>query len=328
MQIAVYTIAKNEAWCLPRWAASCAEADLRVIVDTGSTDETIGVVRDLGLTVHAIHVRPWRFDDARNAALALLPDGVDACVSLDADMVLLPGWREALERSWRPETNLGFARIVMNRLPDGEPGSQFRAIRVHARFGVRWIYPIHEVITTSLTEPRVVTLEGLDIEHRPLPGREPDRDTLGLLRLARSEMPDEPRHAHYLGRELMWHGQWEDAIRELRAHVEMPESRWHEERSASMRYLARCYAHLGDRNNRIHWARRCVAECAYLRENWLELASVCREMGFWAEAYAALLTVVQIQAPAYITEEVAWGDLPAQWFAEAASKIGLPQAGR
>jgi len=37
-------------------------------------------------------VHPWRFDVARNAALALVPDNV--CISPDLDDVLPEGWRE------------------------------------------------------------------------------------------------------------------------------------------------------------------------------------------------------------------------------------------
>ena len=46
-----------------------------------------------GVTVHRIAVRPWRFDIARNATIALIPDDVDVCCSMDMDMFLDPGWR-------------------------------------------------------------------------------------------------------------------------------------------------------------------------------------------------------------------------------------------
>ena len=49
--------------------------------------------------------RPWRFDQARNAALALVPDDVDICVSLDLDELIMPGWRRVLEGLWKPPIN-------------------------------------------------------------------------------------------------------------------------------------------------------------------------------------------------------------------------------
>ena len=88
MKIAVYTIALNEAQFVERWYESAKDADYLMIADTGSADGTVEKALALGINVHVISVRPWRFDDARNAALALLPDDIDYCISLDMDEVL------------------------------------------------------------------------------------------------------------------------------------------------------------------------------------------------------------------------------------------------
>src|SRR5690348_5426988 len=85
MKVAVYTIALNEAAHAERWAASAVEADYRIVADTGSTDGTVERLTRAGVTVHSIRVRPWRFDVARNAAMALLPADVDVCLSMDMD---------------------------------------------------------------------------------------------------------------------------------------------------------------------------------------------------------------------------------------------------
>ena len=73
MKIAVYTIALNEAANAQRWADSAADADYRIVADTGSSDDTVERLTRAGVTVHRIAIRPWRFDDARNAAMALHP---------------------------------------------------------------------------------------------------------------------------------------------------------------------------------------------------------------------------------------------------------------
>ena len=98
MKIAVYTIAKNEEKFVERWAKSCEEADYRLIVDTGSSDNTLLTAAKYGIEVGSISISPWRFDDARNAALALLPDDIDMCIALDMDEILVPGWRKELEK--------------------------------------------------------------------------------------------------------------------------------------------------------------------------------------------------------------------------------------
>src|SRR4030095_6726541 len=104
MKIAVYSIALNEAKFAERWADSAAEADYRVVADTGSTDDTAALLRGKGVDVHAIAIRPWRFDRAREANLALVPADADVAICLDLDEVLLPGWRAALEQAWTPGT--------------------------------------------------------------------------------------------------------------------------------------------------------------------------------------------------------------------------------
>ena len=100
VRVAVYTIALNESKFVKKWLDSCADADYRVIVDTGSTDDTVALARTHGAIVHQITVKPWRFDVARTTALNLLPSDVDFCVTLDMDEVLVPGWKDHLQRAF------------------------------------------------------------------------------------------------------------------------------------------------------------------------------------------------------------------------------------
>ena len=66
MRIGVYALAKNELKHVPYWADSCADADVRVVTDTGSTDGTDAALVDEGVTVARGSVVPWRWDDAHN----------------------------------------------------------------------------------------------------------------------------------------------------------------------------------------------------------------------------------------------------------------------
>ena len=98
MRVVTTTIMKDEsAEFVERWAYSALDSDERVLVDTGTTQtEGLTCARDLGVTVHEISVQPWRFDDARNAAMSLLPE-CDVVITLDVDEILMPGWRASLE---------------------------------------------------------------------------------------------------------------------------------------------------------------------------------------------------------------------------------------
>ena len=52
MKIAVYTISKNEEKHVERWYNSTKEADFHLLADTGSTDRTVEIARNLGITVY------------------------------------------------------------------------------------------------------------------------------------------------------------------------------------------------------------------------------------------------------------------------------------
>ena len=100
LKICVYAISKNEEQFVERFCDSAKDADLILIADTGSTDNTAALARQCGAVVPEICIKPWRFDLARNAAMALIPADIDVCISLDLDEVLEPGWREEIERVW------------------------------------------------------------------------------------------------------------------------------------------------------------------------------------------------------------------------------------
>jgi len=82
MKIAVYAIAKNEEKFVERFCESAKDADMILIADTGSTDRTKEIAQEYGATVVDICITPWRFDKARDAALALVPGDFDVCVAL------------------------------------------------------------------------------------------------------------------------------------------------------------------------------------------------------------------------------------------------------
>ena len=48
MKVCVYAICKNESQFVERWMASMGEADAVVVLDTGSTDDTVERLRAAG----------------------------------------------------------------------------------------------------------------------------------------------------------------------------------------------------------------------------------------------------------------------------------------
>lgn len=310
MKIWVYAIAKNERKFCDRFMASCAGADGVSVLDTGSNDGTPERLHELGADVGVVIVSPWRFDTARNIALEMVPDDVDVCVSLDLDEVLSPGWREDLERDWTPGATRGRYLYVWSHDAAGGDGVTFYADKIHARHGYHWRYPVHEVLEAE--RPELYTqLHGVRVDHWP-DAQKPRSNYLPLLQLAVEEDPFNDRNTHYLGREYMFHGMYGAAIETLMRHLALPRAVWKAERAASMRYIARCCAALGDRPSAVHWLERAAEEAPTQREAPYELALTYYQSADWALCRYWAMRALEIKERDnnYITDPEAWGAEP------------------
>jgi hypothetical protein len=309
-KIAVYTIALNEAQFAERWAACAADADYRVVADTGSTDETVERLKAQGVSVYSVSVKPWRFDRARDASLALVPGDADICICLDMDEVLPKGWREHLLRVWTPGNNrLKYTHIWSWH--EGKPAFSLIQDRVHGRHSHRWMYPAHEcaAVVEGVKEVAVYD-ETFTIEHHPDPNKSRGA-YLNLLRIGAKEYPVEGRMAHYYGRELMFQGQHQAAIDELKRHLAMPYA-WVVERAQSMLYVARCCLALGRHAEAEGWFIAAARESAGWRDPWVELAQMNHDrkdwLGGWWAAERALAIVQHTSGVGKVAKN--WGALP------------------
>ena len=324
MKVAVYAIALNEQAFVARFMATAREADLVIVADTGSTDQTVAALTAQGAVVHHLSIRPWRFDDARNAALALVPHDVDVCIAIDLDEVLTAGWRARLEDEWG-DANRGKYQYTWSHHPDGSPAVTYTYDRIHSRHGYRWRHPCHETLYPDRIEQRDAQLS-LELHHWP-DATKPRGHYLELLAVAAEEQPHDSRTAHYYGRELMFNGQWEQAVTELRRHVELPSSVWAAESAASMRFIGRCLSHLGRAEEALTWFRLATDTSSDTREPWVELAQACHDQQRWHECYDAAHAALRIthRPSTYINEASAWGELPDDLASVAAWHLGLRQ---
>ena len=88
ISIAVTSIVKNEEARISTMIESVLPiSDMVVLVDTGSTDATVKVATSfLARTAHLTKTIPFKdFAQARNAAIALVPESIDWILMLDAD---------------------------------------------------------------------------------------------------------------------------------------------------------------------------------------------------------------------------------------------------
>lgn len=314
-RIAVYTIAKNEAQFVQRWYESAKEADYLYILDTGSTDDTVAIAKSLGINVGTLHLKEWRFDVARNAALDALPDDVDLCIALDMDEVLQPGWRKHLDNI---PTNVTRPRYsyTWSWNEDGTPGLVYGGDKIHSRHRYIWRHPVHEVLNCLGNE--VQHWVGLEIHHHPDHTKSRSQ-YLPLLELAVREDPEDDRNCFYYARELFFQNDAR-AADEFKRHLGLRKATWRPERAASMRYLAKLETWEAE-----SWLLRAVAEAPDRREGWVELAQLYHDKADWKSCLAAAsraLTIVE-KPLEFLCEAFAWGSLPFDLAAIAAWHLYL-----
>lgn len=318
MKVAVYTIALNEEQFVQRWYESAKEADYILIADTGSTDGTVALAKSLGINVVEISIKPWRFDDARNASLAYLPNDIDYCIALDLDEVLIEGWRQKLEAVPTQTTRPRY-KYTWSWVEEGKPGLQYGGDKIHSRHGYRWKHPVHEVLVTD----RIAQVEhwfDLEIHHHP-DSTKPRSQYLPLLAQSVLEDPHNDRNAFYYARELYFYGQYQQATDEFKRHLELPTANWKPERAASMRYIAKMD---DDWQVQEEWLKKAIAEAPDRREAYVDLAQVYYEQGMWTACKGAAKKALSItEKPLeYLCEEHAWGFAPYDYVAISAYKLG------
>lgn len=284
-RVAVYAIAKDEAKHAARWAASCADADYRVVLDTGSTDDTVELLAAAGVVVTKDSPdRPFRFDVARNLALSLVPADTDICVSLDLDEVLDPGFIDDVRAQWE------IAHFDLGR-PWFNTGGWWRNERVHARHGYEWRMPCHEVTVWTRADRAPVAVDlPCSMQHWP---DDHDRNPLylELLNLAVTENPNDARMWWYLCRQHYYAQQWAECIHAATKVLDL--GSYPPEIAAACRLAAEAAATLGALPHPHEWLYQGVEAAPNQTEAWAAVARFHRDRDEWQLSLDAALYGLQ-----------------------------------
>ncbi|GAA3823372.1 glycosyltransferase family 2 protein [Streptomyces chiangmaiensis] len=150
-------IVKDEAPVIRRCLESVRPLiDIWVIVDTGSTDGTQDVIRDVYRDLPGeLYERPWKgFDRSRSEAIELARTSADYLLFIDADdiMEVQPGFRV-------PELTLDAYRIAIHH------GSltHWRTTLVSTRLPWRYVGVLHEYLDCGSRQFIQGTLEGFNM---------------------------------------------------------------------------------------------------------------------------------------------------------------------
>lgn len=240
--ISLCMIVKNEEKHIARCLDSMAGlVDEMIIVDTGSTDRTVEIVSGYTPRVYSY---PWTddFSDARNYSFSKAV--MDYCMWMDADDVLEETEKEKflrLKQSLSPDTDIVMMKYHTAFDEAGMPSfSYFRERWVRNSSRYRWVGAVHEVIPPN----GKVLYSDIAICHRKTGAGDPDRN----LRIYRKMLEEgkflEPRQQYYYGRELYYHGKYEEAVSVFEQFLLSPEG-WIENKIEACSICADCYSRLG-----------------------------------------------------------------------------------
>lgn len=332
MKVAVYAICKNEEKHVDRFMESASEADVVVVLDTGSTDKTVELFKKYPkVQLHQEKIEPWHFANARNRCLELVPEDVDIVSCQDLDEVMSKGWCEQVKKEFESKpTHRLKCKFIWSFKNDGTPDRVFFIERIHTRKDFYWKHAVHEYIYwKGEGKEQSHWADGITMEHHPDPSKSRG-SYLGLLERVREEEPDNDRNSHYLGREYVFVGQWDKGIAELKRHLSLHTAKWDTERAASCRFIAQAFKGKKQPQERIRWLLRAVHEDGKTREPWMDLAQAYYDVGdfhgcYWASENALRIQDRQVN---YITEAVNWGDYPHDLYSLGCWNIGLKNEAR
>lgn len=312
MQTAIYTIAKNEAHNVAAFMKAADGANVYVL-DTGSTDDTVALLKEHSANVEQQVITPWRFDAARNIALEMVPSNIDVCVSLDMDEVIETGWQTKLKEQWRG--NVGNYRYIAEWKDEAKtiPAVIAPRTRLHSRKGFEWHRKIHEVIRPL---PNIV-LEtcDTDIWVRHYQDGKQRHYTNALDEIIFEDPNDLDARLQRAG-EMFQKKEWANALADyiyyVRALADDHRPIIKNRKANGWIAMAYCYHSLGDNNMAYRSFIYAVAEDPNCREAWGNLAHIASQIGNTPLAYGAAMTAWNIKEPPYYatTDAFMWGDFP------------------
>lgn len=290
MTISLCMIVKNEEAVIGRCLDTVRDiADEILLVDTGSTDQTVDIAKKY---TNSIYHFPWRddFSAARNFAFSKAK--MDYQMWLDADDVIEPGDREKFLQLKRHMPDADIIMMPYHTAFDQNGHPVFTCYRerlMRRSCGFRWVGAVHEAIVPA----GKVVYSDIAVCHRKEQVNEPGRNLRILENQLQRDGTLEPRMRFYLGRELHDAGRDEEAAVQLETFLREPDA-WVENRIDACLTLSACYRTLGQTERilpallqSLEWdtprAEICCAAGAYFYESqqlaqaifWYDLATQC-----------------------------------------------------
>lgn len=308
MNFSFALIARNEEKTLPRLVESLSHFQTQggqiVVLDTGSTDNTAKVARDLGCIVYEV----W--DKFRITIDATLAEKINKRFIVDDEEPLVEAWQSLFDFSSARNYIAELAPTDMIATPDcdeiwttldidkintliasgieqfeynfvfahdefGKPLVQFTHSKFYDRRKMKRVGVIHEVLQGEAN--RLYLDESIaKLEHY----QNVETNRTGYLKGLAYDCymnPDNDRNSHYLAREMLYCDRPKSAIKEFERHISM--NKRHTEASQSMIFIGESYLTLEKPEEAFWWFIRAFDKEPLRREPFMKLAEHYRRKG-------------------------------------------------
>ena len=327
MTLSLCMIVKNEEDVLARALANARVfADEIIVVDTGSTDGTKKIARDLADKVYDFE---WNddFSAARNFAFSKATK--DYRMWLDADDIVPLTSARSISRLMKkldPGVDIVMLPYVLETESNGKPKfSYYRERILKNRPDLVFRGAVHEAVALG---GRILK-KSVAVYHAKPNGRSSGTRNLDIYRklLARGNVLS-ARERYYYARELYYNGDAEAASREFEKFIDDPNGYYVNKIDACV-MLSRCCIKLGDRKG-AYFAlynsfmfdvpsgeAACELALLYFADNRYELAA------YWFERAAAAKP--NLASGAFVDMDY-YGFLPYVWLSVCYDKLGNTRA--
>lgn len=317
MKIAIYTIVKNEEQNIRTYLDNIKDADGIFILDTGSSDSTIDILKNSKAVFNQKIYDNFKFDEALNDAISYVPDDFDILINLDLDERLKSNWRSIITSLVSEKFNFILFHSYVNDWYDEfktKPKTLYNCSKVHSKKGVKWIYSAFSQLVSS--DSNTLELMYKDVLIYNYQQKKEIKNILYMDLILKSMKDSKIAEYHFFYAKLLFEEKkYIDAIKEWALFLNKTEMFTQKHNStAQMRSLAlinmakASNMSLKDYDFELQLLLMASGESPYFREVWCYLAQAWINIENGIQAIACIKTAEKItdRYLSLINEEWCW----------------------